>query len=400
MRTEAAVVGAGPAGLIVARELAGRGFEVKVFEEHHVIGEPNHCAGILSVEGLKRLGVPPHKDFIQHEIKGGTIFSPSGADIRITGSRTRAYIVDRALFDRFLAGMAHDVGAEIETGHRIKELSTRDGKVVGVRGDADVQAEIVLNAEGISGVLARKIGLPRPEEGILAGVNVDMPNLEMERGMVEVWLGEDLAPGLFAWAVPTGEAGARCGLATERGDSLELVKGFIERRFGVKDCVDPVRWPVLTGGPVEKTYTDGLLLVGDVAGQVKPTTGGGVVLGGMCAMMAAEVAAETIEAGDTSAAFLRRYEERWRGALGREFSTMLGARRFVNKISDDNMDHVFGSLKSSGLEPTLERFVEEGDMDVQSGVLRKAMTHPGMLRVLVASVGRLAVRELRGLFNL
>lgn len=400
MRTEAAVVGAGPAGLIAARELAGRGVEVKVFEEHPVIGEPRHCAGILSVEGLKRLGVAPHEDFIQHEIKGGTIFSPSGAGIRMTSAKTRAYTVDRALFDRFLAEMALDRGAEIETGHRIKEPSTKDGRVVGVRGDADVRAEIVLDAEGASGALARKVGLPRPEEGILVGVNVDIPNLEMEQGMVEVWLGEDLAPGLFAWAVPAGEAGARCGLATGKGDAFELVKGFIERRFGVKDYAAPVRWPVLTGGPVEKTYTDGLLLVGDVAGQVKPTTGGGVVLGGMCAMMAAEVAAEAIEAGDTSASFLRRYEESWKGVLGREFSTMLGARRFVNKISDDNMDHVFDSLKSSGLEPTLERFVEEGDMDVQSGVLRKALTHPGMLRVLVASVGRLAMRELRGLFNL
>ena len=400
MRTEAAVIGAGPAGLIAARELAGRGFEVKVFEEHHVIGEPNHCAGILSVEGLKRLEIKPDKQFIQHEIKGGTIFSPSGADIRISGGRTRAYIVDRALFDRYLAGMAHDAGAEIETGHRIKELSTRGRRVVGVRGDADVRSEIVLDAEGASGALARRIGLPRPEEGILAGVNVDIPNLEMEQGMVEVWLGEDLAPGLFAWAVPTGEAGARCGLATENGDSLELVKGFIERRFGVKDCADPVRWSVLTGGPVEKTYTDGLLLMGDVAGQVKPTTGGGVVLGGMCAMMAAEVAVEAIEAGDTSAAFLRRYEERWRGALGREFSSMLGVRRILNGLPDDRLDRVFDSLKASGLEPTLERFVDEGDMDLQSGVLRKALTHPGMLRVLVTSVGRLAVRELRGLFNL
>jgi flavin-dependent dehydrogenase len=117
-------------------------------------------------------------------------------------------------------------------------------------------------------------------------------------------------------------------------------------------------------------------------------------------MMAAEVAAEAMEAGDTSARFLRRYEERWRRDLGREFSSMLGVRKILNGLPDDRLDRVFDSLKASRLEPTLERFVDEGDMDLQSGVLRKALTHPGMLRVLVASVGRLAVRELRGLFNL
>jgi len=400
LRTEAAVVGAGPAGLIAARDLATRGVEVRVFEEHPVIGEPNHCAGILSVEGLKRLGIDPEPRFIRHEVRGGTIYSPSGTAIRIAGRRTRAYVVDRARFDRHLAERALGSGAEIETDHRIRELSTEDGMVVGARGETDIEAGIVVDAEGASGALARGVGLPRPEEGILAGVNVDLPHAEMEPGMVEVWLGEGLAPGLFAWAVPTGEEGARCGLATARGDPFEALKGFIGRRFGAAEYSEPVRWPVLTGGPVDRTFADGLLLVGDVAGQTKPTTGGGVILGGMCAMMAAETAIEALEAGKTSASLLGRYEERWRGALGREFSSMLGARRFLNRTPDDRVDRVFDALKASGLEPVLEKFVEEGDMDLQSGVLRKALAHPGMLRVLGSSLGRLALGELRSLLSL
>ena len=400
MRTEATVVGAGPAGLIAARDLAKRGVEVRIFEEHPVIGEPNHCAGILSVEGLKRLGIDPDPRFIRHEVRGGTIYSPSGTSIRINGRRTRAYVVDRARFDRHLAERALDAGADIETDHRLIELSTRGGKVVGTRGEADIEAGIVVDAEGASGALARGVGLPRPEEGILAGVNVDLPNAEMEPGMVEVWLGEDLAPGLFAWAVPTGEDGARCGLATARGDPFEALKGFIGRRFGAAEYGEPVRWPVLTGGPIDKTYADGLLLVGDVAGQTKPTTGGGVILGGMCAMMAAEIAVEALEAGNTSAGLLGGYEERWRGALGGEFSSMLGARRFLNQTPDDRIDRGFDALKASGLEPVLEKLVEEGDMDLQGGAIRSALTHPGMMRALIGGLGRLAFAELRALFNL
>ncbi|TET70993.1 NAD(P)/FAD-dependent oxidoreductase [Candidatus Bathyarchaeota archaeon] len=400
MRTEAAVVGAGPAGLIAARELARRGVEVKVFEEHPVIGEPSHCAGILSVEGLRRLGVEPDHRFIRHEIRGGTAFSPNGAGIRITGSRTRAYVVDRAQFDRHLAEMALDSGAEIETDYRVKELLVKGGRVSGVRGKADVEAGVVINAEGAAGALARRIGLPRPEEGVLAGLNVDVTDVDPEPYMAEVWLGDCLAPGLFAWVAPTGEGEARCGLACSRGDAHALLRGFLERRFGLKDCGEPERWPVLTGGPIERTYSDGLLLVGDVAGQTKPTTGGGVILGGLCAIEAAGTACEALEAGDTSSEFLSRYEDRWRGALGGEFSSMLGARRFLNGISDDRMDRIFASLKGAGLESTLERFVDEGDMDMQSGVLRSALTHPGLLKVLAGSLGRLALGELKGLFNL
>lgn len=397
MKIEAAIVGAGPAGLIAARELARRGFEVKVYEEHIEIGEPNHCTGILSVEGLRRLDIDPNNDFILHEVSSGKAFSPNNTCIMIASGRTRAYIVDRGQFDRYLAEKAIESGAEIEVGHRIKEISMKSGKVVGIKGDINIDADVVINTEGATGSLAKKIGFPRPKKGILAGVNVDVSDVETNPGMVEIWLGESLAPGLFAWTVPVDTNKARCGLATRSGDALKLVRVFVERRFGIKEISKVVRWPVITGGPVQKTFTDGLLLVGDVAGHVKPTTGGGVILGGMCAIIAAETAAECLEKGNTSADSLMVYEERWRRTLGREFSSMLGARRFVNGISDVRLDRIFHSMKTSGLEPTLIKLVEEGDMDLQSGILRKVLSHPSMLRVLAESMGRIALMELRTL---
>ena len=117
-------------------------------------------------------------------------------------------------------------------------------------------------------------------------------------------------------------------------------------------------------------------------------------------MMAAETTIQALNEGDYSAGFLGRYDERWREALGGEFSSMLGMRRFLNAIPDPRMNRIFASVKSGGLESTLETFVEEGDMDLQSGVLRKALTHPGMLRVMASSASRLALGELRSLFNI
>lgn len=401
MKAEAIVVGGGPAGLIAARELASRGVEVKAYEEHTVIGEPNHCAGILSVEGLARLDVKPSPEFIQHEVRGGVAYSPDGTPIRITGSRTRAYIVDRAAFDRHLAGQAEDAGAELILGHRVRELLVEENRVAGVLGnDGPVDAEVVIDCEGTAGFLARSVGLGPPERGVLSGINTEVSGVEIEPGMVEVWLGEDVAPGFFAWVAPMGDDSARCGLACESSDAKVLLEKFLEKRFGETEHTIPVRWPVLKGGPVAKTYGEGLLLVGDVAGQTKPTTGGGVIFGGLCAVEAAKTVCSALEADDCSAEYLSRYETAWEELLGREFSSMLAARRFADGISDDRKDRLFGSLKSSGLEGTLERLVEEGDMDMQSGVLRSALTHPGMIGVLVSSLGRLALAELRGLFNL
>jgi len=401
LKAEAIVVGGGPAGLIAARELASRGVEVKAYEEHTVIGEPNHCAGILSVEGLARLDVKPSPEFIQHVVRGGVAYSPDGTPIRITGSRTRAYIVDRAAFDRHLAGQAEDAGAELILGHRVRELLVEENRVAGVLGnDGPVDAEVVIDCEGTAGFLARSVGLGPPERGVLSGINTEVSGVEVEPGMVEVWLGEDVAPGFFAWVAPMGDDSARCGLACESSDAKVLLEKFLEKRFGETEHTIPVRWPVLKGGPVAKTYGEGLLLVGDVAGQTKPTTGGGVIFGGLCAVEAAKTVCSALKADDCSAEYLSRYETAWEELLGREFSSMLAARRFADGISDDRKDRLFGSLKSSGLEGTLERLVEEGDMDMQSGVLRSALTHPGMIGVLVSSLGRLALAELRGLFNL
>jgi|TARA_B100001971_G_scaffold56517_2_gene51532 geranylgeranyl reductase family protein len=400
LRTEVAVVGGGPAGLITARELAAQGIRVKVFEEHPKIGTPNHCAGVLSIEGLNRIGVEPNIDFLRHEIKGGTAFAPNGTGIRIMGRKTRAYIVDRTVFDKHLADAARDAGAEIETKHRIRDFIITNGKVVGVRGDLEIEASIVIDAEGVSGALAKKVRLHKPESGILAGINANVPGAQLESDMVEVWLGKKLAEGMFAWAVPNGEDEIRCGLATSKGDALELLRSFIKARFGLSKCEEPTRWPVLTGGPIDKTHGEGILLVGDVAGHTKPTTGGGVILGGMCAIIAAETAIQALEEGDYSASFLRRYDKRWREALGGEFSSMLRMRRFLNSIPDPRMNKIFASVKSAGLEPILEKFIAEGDMDLQSEFLRKALTHPGMLRVLTGTVGHLALEEFKSRFNL
>jgi digeranylgeranylglycerophospholipid reductase len=401
LRTEAVVVGAGPAGLIAAREMARSGVTVRVLEEHEWIGEPNHCAGVLSVEGLQRLGVEPSKDFIQHEVRGGRAYSPDGQEIRITGSRTRAYVVDRAAFDRHLARLASDEGAEVETGSRVTELKLKKGRVVGAATPRGVvECEVVIDAEGIGGRLARSLGLPRPSKGILKGVNVEVAEVELEPHNVEVWTGEDLAPGLFAWVIPLPDGGARCGLACNEGDPVSRLNHFLGRRFGEVECSKPITWPVNTGGPVERTYGDGILLVGDVAGQAKPTTGGGVVIGGLCALEAAATAVEALQIGYSSSASLRLYEGLWRRKYGRELSSMLAARRFVNRLSDGRLNRMFDAVRGAGLEGALVELVEEGDMDLQSGVMMSALGHPGLLRALVSTAGRVALAELRGLFNL
>lgn len=398
--SDALVVGAGPAGLIAAKEIASRGFSVKILEEHSQIGVPCHCAGLISVEGLGRIGVETSSRFVQNEVYGGRIYSPDGQCIEIRDRRPRAHVVDRAALDQRLAEGAIDAGAELILGRRVERLTLANGSVTGASGTGWAEeARIVIDAEGPSRRLAAEAGLTKPRRKPLLGVNTDVA-CEIDSTMVEVWFGGETAPGFYAWVIPTSESQARVGLAARGGDPTRLLTRFIERRFGAASHTPPRAGQVLVDGPIEKTSSNGILLVGDAAGHAKPTTGGGVVLGGLCAVEAGKVAAQALEAGDATGRFLARYDEAWRRLYGAEFRSMQTLRGLADGVSDERMNRFFRAFTEAGLGEIAAGLVADGDMDLQDGIIRRALSEPRLMRAAISGLGRLALAELRGLVNL
>ena len=394
MKPEAAVVGAGPAGILAATAIAGRGYAVKIYEEHPEVGEPNHCAGVLSVTGLAELGVEPSDGFVQNRVYGGRVYAPDGGFIEIRDRRPRAYVVDRAEFDRHLAGEAVDAGVEFELSARVDGLRFIEGTCMGVRVGDDVQESwVVVDAEGAGGRLLSRSGIETGQKGILIGYNAEVGEVDVDPELVEVWLGSELAEGFYAWVAPIDESTARCGLGTAGADGIERLKGFVEKRFGV----EPRRIKaglICAGPPVDRAAYSGLLLAGDVAGQVKATTGGGVVVGGLCAKLAGETAADALGCGDTCWGRLSEYERRWRSLYEGELKTMYTARRLMNRLSDERLNRLVSDLKRTDLESVLEELVSRGDMDMQAGVIREAARNPRLLYMLLRGVGAAALSEL------
>ena len=160
MKPEAAVVGAGPAGILAATAISRKGYAARVYEEHSVIGEPNHCAGVLSVTGLEELGVKPSDEFVQNRVYGGRVYAPDGGFIEISDRKPRAYIIDRARFDRYLAREAVDVGVDFELSARVEGLRFIEGTCMGVRVGGDVHEPwVVVDAEGAGGKLLSRSGI-------------------------------------------------------------------------------------------------------------------------------------------------------------------------------------------------------------------------------------------------
>jgi geranylgeranyl reductase family protein len=392
MGSDALVVGAGPAGLLAAKEIASKGFSVRVLEEHAKVGVPNHCAGMISIEGLTRIGVEASDEFVQNTIVGGRIYAPDGEFIEIRDKRPRAHIVDRAALDGHIAGIAVDAGAEIAYGKRAERLTPS-----GVAGTGWVEeARVVIDAEGPSRRLAKKSGLINGKRAPLLGVNTEI-TCDVEADMVEVWFGRETAPGFFAWVIPLSESEARVGLAADEGDPTKLLSAFVKKRFNTP-CPPPRAGQVLVDGPVNRTSFPGLLLVGDVAGQVKPTTGGGVVMGGLCAIEAGKASVKALESGDITK--LDDYEDAWRTLYASEFRSMQTLRNLADRVSDERMNRFMHAFKDAKLGERVNDLVAEGDMDLQGEVIRRALSEPRLMKAALSGLGRLALAELRDLVNL
>jgi len=399
-KIDVAVIGGGPAGLIVAAEIASRGVEVEIFEEHPIIGEPKHCAGLVSIEGFRRLGIPPTREFVQNTISGGVLYSPKGISIEIKSLRPRAYVIDRPAFERYLAAKAEKLGVIINFARRVEAL-IREEDCLAVQTLKDrVYADLAVNAGGAAATLTPRSRIPPGRDMRLTGVNTEIEGCSVEEDKVEVWFGREFAPGLFAWVIPLSRDRVRCGLGCCEGDPVEKLEKFIFKRFGRRKPLQIWGGTILLGGPLRKTYAEGLILVGDAAGQTKSTTGGGVVMGGLCAVEAGRVAVEAVEAGDASEKFLARYQSSWREKYGGDFSKMVAVRRFANKLTDDQLDRIFKVIKDENMEDALRCVIDEGDMDLQSKVITSVLKNPSFLRILLEVSGQTLHGRLRRILNL
>jgi digeranylgeranylglycerophospholipid reductase len=383
------VVGGGPCGSYSAYTAAKLGVEVLVCEEHEEVGAPKHCAGHLSISSLERLGIRVPRAAIENEIKGAVFCSPSGKQFVLRCRAPVTYVVNRELFDKHLAELATKAGVKYRFKSRVKSLLLDSGSVKGValKGEGRVEANVVIDAEGCSSKLLKKTGLQGLKGSMMVkGIQAEVDRVEgTEEDMVEVYLGNKVAPGFFAWIIPRKDGSAKVGLATESGDPQKYLRRFMEKHPVASEKLKKSRvtglsvHPIPLAGPIPKTFSDGFLVVGDAASQVKPTTGGGVIFGLTCAGVAGEVAYEAVKMQDFSEAFLSRYQRRWKRLVGFDLAAMLRMRRMLDSLSDSRIDGMIDLCRKLGVDSVLEKV---GDLDFQGRTLIPMIKYPGTLAVI------------------
>src|SRR5205085_6600987 len=146
--------------------------------------------------------------------------------------------------------------------------------------------------------------------------------------------GRCVAPHGFAWAVPVqrDRPFVRIGVMCDRGAGhhFDTVVARLADRWGInRSQVGHPRQKVLPLGPIDRTYSDRVVALGDAAGLVKPTTGGGIFYSLLSASLAADTLIDALARNQLQAEHLAGYERRWRKRLGAELRWQMLLRRIA-----------------------------------------------------------------------
>jgi digeranylgeranylglycerophospholipid reductase len=396
---DAVVVGGGPAGSFFAFELAKRGYEVKVFEEHKEIGRPAHCAGHLSIKSLSNLGLYPlPKGVVENTFSAANFYSPSGDKFSVNLSKPVTCAVNRTLFDQHLFEMAKTAGVKFQLDTRVEGLLIENSFVKGVKVKqshseiTQVPSRLVADGEGISSTLVKQAGLqPLRGTDLVLAVEAEVENVKgVDDHAVEVYLGKNYAPGFYAWLIPRLDGTAKVGLATKKGNPKAFLQELMRKHPVASKQLKNAKvtrsefHAITLGGAIPKVYTNGFLAVGDCASQVKPTTGGGVIFSVTCAIIAAEVASKALKENNLSTNALKPYQKRFSKKIGFDMDVMLKARRTLNTFSDKKIDRAVQFANRVGLDKAL-RDVDE--IDFQGRTLLTMLRKPAAYGALAYLIG-------------
>ncbi len=365
---DVAVIGGGPSGLKTAGNLAEAGLDVVLLERKGEVGEDVICSGIVGEEAFNEFDLSA--DFILTEIDRVRIVSPCGSVLTYRHPGTFAYVVARDRFDRYLAGLAETRGAAIKLDRRVVDISVgkRFVEVLAETGEKKARkyrARCAVIATGVDFNLNKKLGLGHPKN-FLIGVQADLNPAGVD--CTTVFVGKSVAPGAFAWAVPLGRDSVRVGLMTAR-DPESYFNRFMEKFYPEQLPVlnkSRVRIKPIAQGLVSGSYRDRVLVVGEAAGQVKTTTGGGIYFGLLCSEIASEVILDGFRRGDLTSRSLARYEKLWKKRLQREILIGYYARNNYGKLNDIQIEKLFQIARSDGLIPLIQN---KGNFDWQSELI-------------------------------
>lgn len=348
------IIGAGPAGCYLAYLLAKKGQKVRIFEEHKEIGRPVQCTGIVTEDILKLIKLD--KSIISNITKKASIHSKNSNAV----INTKEIILFRDKFDSYLLKLAIDAGAELYKNHRYERF---DGKTIYFSNRKKYSTDILVGADGPNSGVARTNDLWLKREfyiGVQARVK-----LKSKPDIYDVYLGSDF-PKFFGWIVPENGRTARVGVAAAKNPGI-IFKSFIKKLdIGSKDIIGKQAGLIPVYNPKQKLQKNNVFLVGDAAGMVKATTGGGIIP----SMEAARILCDCIISK-------KDYTKEFKRKVGKSLWAHLKIRQMLDNFSDRDYDLLLKYIKNRKVSDILGKTTRESPIKL---ALKLLIAEPRFLR--------------------
>lgn len=364
------VAGGSIAGLLCAREIASAGNSVLVAEEDHEIGTPEHCGGLVSTNALEELGIVPGLWTFDHKIESATMFSPSGKSITVSAARQSVVEVSRRNLDKQAARQAQKNGAELSVGANVQKI-TPDGVVIN---GTTLRCNLVVDARGVSSMIRED------KTGMMPSAQYEVFADWIKRGRIEVMLDNEKYPGFFAWVIPSSDGAGKVGVAGNKISPAKALEGVLASR-GKHSVVRKIFAPIWINGPRRNFVDKNTIIIGDAAGQTKPTTAGGILSCGVGGILAGRAISKYLKSENRKA--LSVYQAEWKKKFGKEFARQLYARRILEGLDNSTIDKLFDSVT-----PEAAREISENeDFDFHAGSIIKLLGIRASLRAVQAVLG-------------
>jgi len=372
-----------------------------VLERGHAIGEPVRTSGGSFIKPLRRLGLPPSCWHPVHSIR---VIGPT-TDVAKHYRKARGCVLDVRRTYQWLAARTVDAGAEIRLKAHVEGAINDGGRIVGVtvrdsfRGRHELRSGLVVDASGHTGFLAREAGLRPGNERSAVGMELELHAPGYDQDQAVFWLGDDVAPGGYGWAFPVGERRVRLGVGVVRPESAaeprvlleQLMKAFttllvpgtpaspIEMHSGLMPVLPPSATTLIG---------DGLLSVGDAAGQGSTLLGEGIRYAIVAGRIAGDVVARSH--GTYTRRNLDAYPREWQRRMGRDLAISYAVNTRICTFRDDDWDRVIRRLER--LTPTQAARVFASDFKPRYAV-GALLTDPSLVQSLVRAAWRQARRR-------
>ena len=377
------IVGGGPAGLSAAYSAARKNAKTLVLEKDDSIAQNIRTSGVSWIDDMKRLAIP---EKCYNAIKNFRIISPS-KDIVLRGKTPKSCVLDVRSTYQYLATLAAREGAEISVRSEVQSVKSNSNRISGVvanttRGKIEIDSNLVIDASGFNSVVARRSGLARnwTRYGIGAEYECYCDDIDPETWILMV--GHKYSDAGYAWIFPISKQRVRIGTGVGRPESItdpiKKLNSIMESKIKPLDelrNIQPIEFHygfIPNEGSRISTIFNGLMLVGDSAGQANPLVLEGIRFAIEFGRVAGDVGANSLSKGCTRES-LMQYEKFWKERVSSKIKSSLKVQSRWLQMNDDSWDREVEIIQQMTVEDFLD-FIKA--QFTTSRLMKLILTHP------------------------